>query len=417
MPIAACVLASILAVGSNDDLVDRPLRSKITRVQPMTGIALWTTNPKNAVDAIQLEFAYVGYDDVVGADGSYDWSRVEKILDGVASREHQAILRFHDTYVGRETRVPASIKSRTDYRETVGTSEGKRTVFPDWSCAAWRDLVVDFYGKLAAKYDGDPRLAFLQTGFGLWSEYHIYEGPMKLGATFPSLEFQDRFLRRIDGLFKRTPWMISIDAGEASRSPIVASRELLALDFGLFDDSFNHADHASYNGKMWRALGADRWKRAPMGGEFSFYTRRDQTHALDPMGPHGRSFESEAARFHLSFIIGDSQPRHQSLERVAEAGRACGYRFRVVRFASNSHVTEVAIRNVGVAPIYRDAYPTVDGKRAVESLVGLEPGETRTYRIMSGGESPRLQITSDQILPGQVIEFEAELSETQDRTK
>ena len=49
------------------------------------------------------------------------------------------------------------------------------------------------YCFIAEKYKNDPRLAFIQTGFGLWSEYHIYDGPFELGKTFPSKDFQDSF--------------------------------------------------------------------------------------------------------------------------------------------------------------------------------------------------------------------------------
>jgi hypothetical protein len=46
----------------------------------------------------------------------------------------------------------------------------------------------------------------------------------------------------------------------------------------------------------------ERYKTAPMGGEFSFYTQEDQANVLNREGMHGRIFESEAAKFHLSYI-------------------------------------------------------------------------------------------------------------------
>ena len=46
------------------------LTSRITHVQPMTGIVLWSTSEHNRTDAIQLEYSYMKYNDVVKQKGS-----------------------------------------------------------------------------------------------------------------------------------------------------------------------------------------------------------------------------------------------------------------------------------------------------------------------------------------------------------
>ena len=84
-----------------------PLQSHITSVQPMTGIVMWQDSSNSHTDAIQLEYSYMRYCDVVKEMGIYDWSVVEHKLDAVAARKHQAILRFWDTYPGQPTRVPS----------------------------------------------------------------------------------------------------------------------------------------------------------------------------------------------------------------------------------------------------------------------------------------------------------------------
>src|SRR6185503_12470831 len=164
-------------------------------------------------------------------------------------------------------------------------------------------FILEFYGKFAEKYDRDPRLAFLETGFGLWSEYHIYDGPMKLGKTFPDKEFQETFLKRLAELFRLTPWMISVDAA-GDHAPFGGRPELLELPFGTFDDSFLCKQHARENEPNWTFFGRERHRRAPAGGEFSYYSDQDQKQALAPGGPHGIPFETAARQFHLTFIIG-----------------------------------------------------------------------------------------------------------------
>lgn len=401
-------IALAATIAPADDLRPVPLKARVSGVQPMTGIALWATNDRARSAPIQLEFSYIGYAQVVRDKGEYDWGPVEKILDAVAGRKHQAVLRFHDTYVGKPTGVPAYIRALPDYRETVADSEKKRTGFPDWSHPELRRFTLEFFDRFAEKYDRDPRIAFLEVGFGLWSEYHIYDGPMELGKTFPSLEFQREFAVRLSERFRQTPWMISVDAA-GDHTPFASDKTLLALPFGVFDDSFNHAKHARVNEPNWDRLGRDRWKVAPAGGEFSFYETRDQKDALAPTGPHGVPFARQAAKFHVSFIIGDGQPRYQKPEVIREAGLACGYRFRVSGFGASEGRSEVTVRNEGIAPIYHDAYPAVGGVRARESLKGLLPGESRTFAIGAGGASPGLTIESDRLVPGQRIEYDADL--------
>ncbi len=402
------VLLPTLWVLPQQELRPVALKSKVTSVQPMTGIVLWATNPQVAKAPIQLEYSYVRYDEVVQEKGKYDWSRVDRLLDEIASRKHQAILRWHDTYVGKPTRVPAYIKAMKDYRETTAKSEKKLTGFPDWSHPEWRRFVLEFFDRFSQRYDCDPRLAFVQVGFGLWAEYHIYDGPMQLGKTFPSREFQAEFAQHLSRCFRQTPWMISVDAA-GDHAPFASQKKLLDLPFGVFDDSFNHKRHKEENEPNWIRLGRDRWKIAPAGGEFSFFEPRDQKEALAAKGPHGIPFEQHAARFHLSWIIGDDQPRVQSFDRIRQAGMACGYRFQITRFETSNTRSLVVVKNTGIAPIYQDAFPAVNGIRAKTSLKGLLPGESRRFEIAAGGSSPKLTLEADRLVRGQRIEFDADL--------
>lgn len=386
-----------------------PLTSTIEHVQPWTGIVLWSDNPKNQSDAIQLEYSYLRYDDVAGNEGSFDWSPVEHLLDEVASRRHQAILRFYFVYPGRPTTVPSFIKARSDYQETEGKSEGKLTQFPDWTNATLQKFTLDFYTEFSKRFDRDPRLAYLQTGFGLWAEYHIYSGPREVGRTFPSKEFQQTFANHLDQVLHHTPWMISVDAADSSYSPFEENPKLLSLPFGLFDDSFLCKPHPKENALNWRFFGVNRWQRSPGGGEFSYYNRKDQRNALSEDGPNGQSFEEASKEFHITFMIGNDQPRYQSMDRIEAAGLATGYRFRILRLEISGSHARIEVTNEGVAPPYFDAYLVVDGKRWPTSLRGLLPGETRQLEVPFRGDRPSVSITSDRLVPGQKIEFAADL--------
>ncbi|WP_447956720.1 hypothetical protein [Vreelandella sp. EE7] len=400
------------------DYVPVPLNSSIDRVQPMTGIVLWNDNARDLAalgDDVQLEFAYFKYSDVVTEPGVYDWSRVEAALASSAARGHQMILRFHDTYPG-QTRVsiPAHIADAPDHELSYHDIEGERTFVPDWRSETLQAFILEFYSRFAQRYDLDSRLAFLQVGFGSYAEYHLWDGPLTLGTTFPSKAFQQQFLTHLGDTFVETPWSISIDAASSRYTPFSAVPALRQLRFGLFDDSFMHETHSEsdqeYNRASWLFFGSTRYHDNPAGGEFNYYSDYDQEHVLAPDGPWGRSFESLAAQYHISYMIGNDQPGYQPRERIREASMATGYAFRVATLASNGECVRLTARNEGVAPIYYDAWPAADGQRMDTSLKGLLPGEERTAEACIGPharEALEISIESDRLVPGQRIQFNA----------
>ena len=388
-----------------------PLQSAITHVQPMTGIVLWNTSGNNKRDYVQLEFSYMLYNDVCKEKDVFDWTPMDNLLKEVASRGHQAVVRFRYTYPGYSCAVPDYIKSWPGYEATNSKSEGRKTEFPDWRCEELQRFHMEFHRRFAERYDKDPRLAFVETGFGLWAEYHIYDGPCIIGQTFPSHDFQAQFLPKMDEWFKDTPWMFSIDASDSKYAPFRKQKELLNLNFGNFDDSFMCQDWSGYNWSGWKFFGEDRYKKAPAGGEFSYYSDYDQKHVLDKEGMYGRVFEDVVAKVHMTFIIGNDQPGKQTPERIAEAAMSMGYRFEIRDFqVKEGELAAVRIANVGVAPIYRDAFVEVEGVRGDLNLRTLMPGDEAWVTIAcKAAKTSRPAIACDHLVSGQEIQYQADI--------
>ena len=388
-----------------------PLQSAITHVQPMTGIVLWNTSGSNKKEYVQLEFSYMLYNDVCKEKDVFDWTPMDKLLQEVAARGHQAVVRFRYTYPGYSCAVPDYIKSWPGYEATNGKSEGRNTEFPDWRCEELQRFHMEFHRRFAERYDKDPRLAFVETGFGLWAEYHIYDGPCVIGKTFPSHDFQAQFLPKMDEWFQDTPWLFSIDAADSKYAPFHKQKELLDLRFGNFDDSFMCEDWSGYNYSSWKFFGEDRYKKAPLGGEFSYYTSYDQKHVLDKEGMYGRVFEDVVAKVHMTFVIGNDQPGKQTPERIAEAAMSMGYRFEIRDFqVKEGERAAVRIANVGVAPIYRDAFVQVEGVRGDLNLRTLMPGDEAWVLIPCQATSAsRPSIACDHLVSGQEIQYQADM--------
>ena len=388
------------------------LKSEITHVQPMTGIILWTDS-NSTKSWLTLEYSYMKYNDICKEKDKYDWTAMDNLLNKVAGRGHQLVVRFCYTYPGKFNSVPDYIKTEEGYEGITYKSEDGRAEYPDWRSEELKRFHKDFHRRFAERYDDDPRLAFVETGFGHWGEYHVYGGKFIAGQTFPSKDFQAEFLSDMDGWFKHTPWMISIDAADDYYAPFHKQASLLELNFGNFDDSFMCEDHDGYNRECWTFFGKERYKKAPLGGEFSYYSSYDQKHCLDAAGMYGRVFEDEVAKFHMTFIIGADQPGKQTDARIQEAAMSMGYRFEVKDFRVKDGEALVCIANVGVAPIYRHAYVAVNGVRGDYSLRYLMPGERTWVRITDSGisaSSCTVSIECDHLVPKQKgIEFQANI--------
>jgi hypothetical protein len=224
----------------------------------------------------------------------------------------------------------------------------------------------------------------------------------------------------LDTLFKETPWSISIDAADNSYSPIAGNKTLLALNFGLFDDSFMHKEHDISQGdgdneRNWQTIGKDRWKTSPAGGEISYYEDKDQHEFLNPAGLYNVTWEKAAEKYHMTYVIGNDAPegKYATKSRVYEASSYAGYKFEITGFAVNSISAAVRVKNIGIAPLYHNAYVTVKGVRSNKSLKGLLPGEEATFTVsgisIADGESPEPSITSDKLLKDATIPYKANL--------
>ena len=420
------------------------LNKSIESLEPMKGIVFWpdqAKSQKNLQSSISLEFSYcLPCAVVTGKTGdkiNYDWSSFESMLNDIKSRGHQAIVRFRIEYpsetitnasgctekVKGATAVPNYIKANKSYTETYSEDPGGDgpTYYADWSNKELQWFYKQFYTDFSAKYDKDPRIAFVQAGFGHWAEYHIYGTTLKLDTNFASKDYQSTFLQHLDTLFQETPWSISIDAADKKYTPIAGNKTLLALNFGLFDDSFMHEKHDISQGegdneKNWQTIGTDRWKTSPAGGEISYYEDKDQHEFLNPAGLYGVTWEDAAAKYHMTYVIDNDAPEgsYATKERVYEASSYAGYKFEITGYAVNKISAAVRVKNIGIAPLYHNAYVTVNGVRSEKSLKGLLPGEEATFTVagiqIGDSETPELTITGDKLLKGATIPYKASLN-------
>lgn len=405
-----------------------PMQSSCTHVQPMTGLVFWPGNEKmgQLQEAISLEFSYCLPCKVVkGKTGDaiqYDWTYFENILNDMASRKHQAVIRFRYEYPSSRdvdgekgtTAVPQYIKDLPDYEETYSANPGGDgpTYYADWSNEELMWFTKQFYTDFNARYAGDSRIAYLEVGFGHWSEYHIWGTSLKFGKNFPTKAYQKEFFQHLNETMN-IPWLVSIDAGDSQYFGF--DSDVQKLTFGLFDDSFMHKEHDKSQGDgfneqcwQWSDAKGNRWHTGVNGGEVSYYTSNDQKNFLDPNGMYGVTWEQAAAKYHITFMNTNDVVRGSfaTKQRMTEAALASGYRFAVLDARADDKEVTLLVTNQGVAPIYYDAYFAIAENKSDISLKGLLPGEKKIITLPRKGNTLPT-IVCDHILPGQEIQYDA----------
>jgi len=276
---------------------------------------------------------------------------------------------------------------------------------------------MEFYTELASRYNDDRRFAFLQVGFGLWGEYHIYQhkpyGNVSdmLGNVFPGKHYQSSFLDHLNTEFTELQWSISIDASNSKYTDF--SSVPAENNYGLFDDSFMHQDHdeKGNNADWWDSLNHDiRNKNFPAGGEISYLEEGDQYNSLNPNGLYARTFGQQCREYQISYMIGNDTIEYRNKKRSAdfikEASLLSGYKFEIIQDLIVGTHREITVKNLGTAPIYYDAYLKVEGTTSGNSLKGLATGETIICTLETVSEvAPG--ITCTRLLPGQKITYHA----------
>jgi hypothetical protein len=117
----------------------------------------------------------------------------------------------------------------------------------------------------------------------------------------------------------------------------------------------------------------------------------------------------------MNYVIGNEAPEgsNATKERVYEASSYAGYKFEITGYAINKISAAVRVKNIGIAPLYHNAYVTVNGVRSEKSLKGLLPGEEATFTVagltIGDSESPEPTITGDKLLKGATIPYKASL--------
>jgi hypothetical protein len=359
-------------------LTDHPLTAAPSPLDnPLKGFArfYFPGDNQNSGYPRSLAWSYFGLSEVMTSAsncGTYDWSIVDNALDEIASYGNQAAIRFYLEYPGGTGSHPGNaIPHCFDGHVTYRNNTYWGTVSPDYDSPYLLDAVTRFIAAFGARYDGDPRIGFINLGIvGLWGEWHTWPFDTDTADGYPNLMPTDadaaKIINAYDTAFNKTKLEI--------RYPDSAGGAANARDIGYHDDSFCYREGSPLAGvtlpqslggadyaQLQRALNQgveNKWTTDSMGGE----VRPEIQSSAFTSWPGGSgqvdNMKACIELEHTTWKINQtSQSYSPSDPNVAAAVRLMGYDFTATHAyfpnsATGSTTVGVTIANNGVAPFY-----------------------------------------------------------------
>ncbi|MGV3614703.1 MAG: DUF4832 domain-containing protein [Fimbriimonas sp.] len=281
-------------------------------------------------------------------EGKYDfagWERKE--WETPLAKGKHIVFRVYLDYPNQPVGVPQWLIDKgvkmTPYEQFGG---GKS---PDYEDPRLQESLLKLIAALGKRYDGNPRVAFVQVGLlGHWGEFHTY--PRE--ELFPKEATQIRFVEALRKAFPHKHLM--------GRNPSYKSLKIPTL--GFHDDMIPEDTLGPEDWKFLPGLKANgldgNWKVAPTGGEMV------PGAAQKWLGEGWETTKQAVRDTHFSWIgpycpAMVKNPSPQFKERAEALIRMLGYEYRLTRLTASqreSRGTPVKATvegvNQGVAPFY-----------------------------------------------------------------
>ncbi|MCF6285575.1 MAG: DUF4832 domain-containing protein, partial [Candidatus Hydrogenedentes bacterium] len=310
-----------------------------------------------------MEFDYVGFATLMSGPNTFTFDAgLEPLLNEIAGRGHQAVVRVYLDYPDTDTSIPQFLLDDGLQTTPYNGSSGQG-LSPDYDNESLVTALEAFIAAFGARYDGDPRIGFIQLGIlGHWGEWHTFPEEELL----PSVATQDRILTAYDNAFSQTHILVSQDILGHEPMASVAERNI-----GFHDDDFTNATLPTVDYHFWSRMQANNldtlWQILPNGGE----VQPDfQEVVFDVPTGAPEDFTTAVNTTHVAWLL-----YHQAFEgenggsngwdaakraRAIASAKLTGYEF----FVSEANLPEttaggtlllgVRIENRGLTPFYYD---------------------------------------------------------------
>ena len=339
-----------------------------------------------AWDLVTYGSGYQKWNKLNPAKGVYDWTELDKLLDALAEHNMGYALRvlpYSPSFVKGDDTPEEEYDWTPKFVYEMGAKKitatvqwnGYRATVPVWDDPVYLQAAKDFGTALAKKYDGDPRIEYIDIrSFGEWGEWHASH--LK-GSEMPSEAVQIEMLDHYASVFKKTLLVLpssgmgdvythALSLGITKRDdgfisiPGRPDSLVRAYEANLPTIAENQAGYATMLNNNDIIPGGylkwtpQRWVDAITTAHLTYYV-------LDQDSDEGYKFykENKALADSMSKVIGYNF-RVVSAELVSvanAAGNAVGNAANAsVASTAATSTLNITIKNTGVAPCFFDLY-------------------------------------------------------------
>jgi hypothetical protein len=312
---------------------------------PLKGWAAYSNPGDQHSLPTAMAYFYTSWRELEPEPGRFAFDAWERTWDNPSARGKHVVLRIYLDYPARPIGVPEWV-IKSGVRLTPYTEEGGGQS-PDYDDPRLLDPLLRFIAAFGARYDRNPRVAFIALGtLGFWGEWHTYPRT----ELFASEATQQRV---VDVYRRAFPHKILL-----ARNPgnaVTGKPAWIGYHDDLFPDDTDGPEEWKFLPSMRRAGRMGNWKTAAIGAEMV------PNAAAKYLGPEWDRTLAMLKATHLSWV-GPYAPANESklspdlLERGRQMVRAMGYEYRLTRAEWRTNKRTLTLRvegvNQGVAPFY-----------------------------------------------------------------
>ena len=193
--------------------------------------AAWTFDPgfeygphgslnNKAWDLVTYGSGYQQWNKLHKGNGVYDWSELEELLDALSEHNMGYALRvfpYSPSFIRDNSTPEENYDWTPKFVYEAGAKKitarykdnGANAAVPVWDDSVYLYYAKEFATALAAKYDGDPRIEYIDVrSFGEWGEWHVSNLD---GSKMPSVEIQKDMLKHYASVFKKSLLVLPSD--------------------------------------------------------------------------------------------------------------------------------------------------------------------------------------------------------------
>ncbi|MCX8037728.1 MAG: DUF4832 domain-containing protein [Candidatus Sumerlaeia bacterium] len=336
------------------------------------------------------------------AEGQFNWAVVDTPAQRWIAKGKQVAFRFSCSESWTRWATPEWVAKAGakgyDFAARKGVTAGGSYWEPDYDDPIFLAKLEHFLAAAAARYDGNPEVAFVDVGsFGVWGEGHTFASsrlPFTSQTVMRHIDLHKKHFRST--LLAANDDFVLQDRGDGTIEYAAKMGLTLRDDSILVQGGDKAYFHANFAQKFWRHL--------PVILESEHYgPSRDRGNWKD-----GSQYLQAVEDYHASYASIHWWPReflNENKALVEKINRRLGYRLQLREAfwpatvtAKSSFQFEARWANAGVAPCLPGGFPALTLKDADGGIVGVFADESFDVRTLPVGPPDKAEAVTQKVV-------------------